>query len=114
MSAFTIISSFLYSFPQRQKLTLSLGECMWLHMDIIKKVVGNAQKIYPSVSYAWASVPTYPSGQIGFVLCGTAEDINFDKPRDGELEGCRYYTKRVHGAAFVLPRFCEEALAIKN
>jgi spermidine synthase len=87
---------------------------MWLHMPIIQKVVSNAQKMYPSVSYAGASVPTYPSGQIGFVLCGTAEGVKFDKPRDGEVEGCRYYSKGIHGAAFVLPRFCEEALALKK
>lgn len=94
--------------------SLTIGECMWLHLELMKKVVGNAQNMFPSVSYAWASVPTYPSGQIGFVLCGTAEGVEFDKPREVELEGCRYYNQAIHRAAFVLPKFCEDALAIKS
>jgi spermidine synthase len=26
--------------------------------------------LYPVVDYAYTTIPTYPSGQIGFILCG--------------------------------------------
>lgn len=45
------------------------GECIWLHMDLIKTVQTFCKKLFPSVSYAYCTIPTYPSGQIGFMLC---------------------------------------------
>ncbi len=44
------------------------GECMWLDMAVIQKVLEDAKNIFPVVSYAYTSVPTYPSGNIGYVL----------------------------------------------
>ncbi|KAJ0237358.1 hypothetical protein HA466_0247710 [Hirschfeldia incana] len=46
------------------------AESLWLHMDIIEDIVSNCRDIFKgSVNYAWTSVPTYPSGVIGFMLC---------------------------------------------
>ena len=41
---------------------------MWLHLDLISGVMENNRKIFPVVKYAYTTIPTYPSGQIGFVL----------------------------------------------
>ena len=38
------------------------GECMWLHLDLITRVVGITADIFPTVDYAYTSIPTYPSG----------------------------------------------------
>ena len=45
------------------------GESIWLHLNLIKKIVTFARDIFPTVSYAFASTPTYPSGTIGFLIC---------------------------------------------
>ena len=43
------------------------GECQWLHLPLIRKVMDNAASLY-SVRYAFTTIPTYPCGQIGFIM----------------------------------------------
>ncbi|CAF1391788.1 unnamed protein product, partial [Rotaria sordida] len=58
--------------------------------------------IFPTVAYAFASTPTYPSGTIAFLLCSLEKIIDqFDT---------RYYTDEVHRAAFTLPAFVHKKL----
>ena len=45
------------------------GESVWLHLDIIEQVLSYCRGLFPVVDYAYTTIPTYPSGQIGFVLC---------------------------------------------
>ena len=95
---------------------LTLGECQWLHLNLIKNVLDHSKKIYPTVEYAWASVPTYPSGQIGFILCCNEErDLKTPCrtwPKDFERAKLKYYNSQVHQAAFVLPQFTSNALGL--
>ncbi|KAJ1563606.1 hypothetical protein HK405_001434, partial [Cladochytrium tenue] len=91
------------------------GECQWLHLDIIRSVLEASRKIYPVVAYAWASVPTYPCGNMGFVLCCKEAGRDLRRParrfsREQEAELLRYYNAEVHEAAFVLPQFTKKAL----
>lgn len=44
------------------------GECQWLHLPLIRKVMDNAASLYSSVRYAFTTIPTYPCGQIGFIM----------------------------------------------
>lgn len=44
------------------------GECQWLHLDFIAGVIGKVRNLFPSVRYAYTTIPTYPSGQIGFLI----------------------------------------------
>ena len=39
------------------------GECMWLHLDLITRVVATTRRIFSSVEYAYTSIPSYPSGE---------------------------------------------------
>lgn len=41
-------------------------------MDLIKKMQDFCKSVYPTVDYAYTTIPTYPSGQIGFVLCSNS------------------------------------------
>ena len=45
------------------------GESIWLHLNLIKKIVQFTRNVFPTVAYAFASTPTYPSGTIGFLIC---------------------------------------------
>lgn len=44
------------------------GECQWLHLPLIRRVMDNASSLYSSVRYAYTTIPTYPCGQIGFIM----------------------------------------------
>ena len=65
--------------------------------------------------YAYTTIPTYPSGQIGFMVCckDPTSELKIPLrswPRDEEDRLCRYYNKEVHTASFVLPTFARTAL----
>ena len=72
-----------------------------------------------SVYYAWASIPTYTSGVIGFVISsteGSAVDfINLVNPIE-ELKDAtnltsplKFYNSEIHAAAFSLSAFIKKA-----
>ena len=42
---------------------------MWLHLRLIQNMKQFCETIYPSVAYGYCTIPTYPSGQIGFMMC---------------------------------------------
>lgn len=91
-------------------------ECLWLDLDLIKGAKRFCEEIYEKFSYAYATIPTYPSGQIGFVLCSTNKDTDFKVPErvlsDKQVKGMelRYYNSSVHKASFVLPEFARQVL----
>lgn len=49
------------------------GECLWLHLPLITTVLQACAEVFASVDYAFTTVPSYPSGQIGFILASTEE-----------------------------------------
>jgi spermidine synthase len=89
------------------------GECMWLHVDLIKPLVNSISRIYTNVEYAYTTIPTYPSGQIGFIVAtkGRGEcKVPARSPSDEVQKALRYYTSELHQAAFVLPNFAKRAI----
>jgi len=88
------------------------AECLWLHLDIIKALVKQSKELFSTAEYAYTTVPTYPSGQIGFVICSLrTDDFTAAVPAHGVDGGnLRYYNADVHKASFVLPEFARKAL----
>ena len=80
------------------------GECLWLHLPLIKNVIGATRELFPVAEYAFTTIPTYPSGQIGFAVCSKEKGRDL-KTALRKVEGTRYYNADVHRAAFVLPEF---------
>lgn len=95
----------------------SQGECIWLHLDLIKDIQTFCHQIFPVVSYATMPVPTYPSGQIGCILCSLNPETNFSKPvtkfSEEEIEKMNFkcYNTEFHSACFVLPQFAKKVLS---
>lgn len=94
----------------------NMAESMWLHTHLIEAMISICRETFKgSVHYAWASVPTYPSGVIGFLLCSTeGPPVDFIHPVNPieKLEGAtkhkrelRFYNSEMHSAAFALPTF---------
>lgn len=91
------------------------AESMWIHLDIIKNLKKSCKEIFPNVEYAFTTIPTYPTGQIGFMVCSKNNKIDLKTPlrsisEDEEDKIYNYYSKEVHKASFVLPNFAKKAL----
>uniref|UniRef100_A0A7S1SKC8 spermidine synthase n=1 Tax=Tetraselmis chuii TaxID=63592 RepID=A0A7S1SKC8_9CHLO len=98
------------------------GESLWLHMPIIEEVAKMCKDIFKggTVNYAYTTIPTYPSGQIGFMICTKKDDKKASMkvpqrappgPGPMNLPPLRYYSAEVHKASFVLPQYATSALA---
>mmetsp|Transcript_16778 Transcript_16778/g.36214 ORF Transcript_16778/g.36214 Transcript_16778/m.36214 type:complete len:227 (-) Transcript_16778:212-892(-) len=97
------------------------GECVWLHVDLIQPLVKAITPLFHTVEYAYCTIPSYPSGQIGFIIATKAAAAG----GEGNTKGCkvpvrepekdvqrelRYYTPEIHRASFVLPAFAKRAI----
>ncbi|XP_074349072.1 spermine synthase-like isoform X5 [Apium graveolens] len=101
----------------------SMAESMWLHTHLIEDMITACKESFKgSVHYAWTSVPTYPSGIIGFLLCSTeGPPVDFLNPVnpiekiDGAINNgreLRFYNSEIHTAAFALPSFLKRELCV--
>ncbi|AOA62245.1 Spermidine synthase [Komagataella phaffii CBS 7435] len=91
------------------------GENIWLHMEIIKNLKKACLEVFPVVEYAYCTIPTYPSGQIGFMVCSKDPNASLKFPLRSfsdtfEKEHLRYYNKKIHEASFILPTWARDAL----
>lgn len=92
------------------------GECLWLHAPLIRNLMGLCGDVFTdgTVAYAHTSVPSYPAGQIGFVLCSKAGPdavADFAQPnRAPPSAELRYYNAAMHTAALALPQFALQAI----
>ncbi|WAR15329.1 SPEE-like protein [Mya arenaria] len=92
------------------------GECLWLHLELIKGMLAFCRSLFPVSDYAFTTIPTYPSGQIGFVLCSKNPDTMFSTPvrelstEDVAQMKLKYYNSDIHRAAFILPEFARKVL----
>ncbi|KAK4219490.1 Spermidine/spermine synthase [Rhypophila decipiens] len=91
------------------------AENQWLHLPLITKLKKDCGEIFPVAEYAYTTIPTYPSGQIGFMVCSKDPNANVKVPLrkwspEEEVKLCRYYNAEIHKASFILPTFAAEAL----
>lgn len=92
------------------------GESMWLHLDIIEAVCKMCKGVFQggAVNYAYTTIPTYPSGQIGFMVCqkgGIGATMGAAEPqRVLPPDMTKYYHPALHRAAFVLPGFVKQRI----
>lgn len=86
---------------------------MWLHVNLISPLIKSISSIYTSVEYAYTTIPTYPSGQIGFIVATKGKGACCTPAREPTEEiqkELQYYTKELHKASFVLPAFAKRAI----
>lgn len=98
-------------------IVCSQAGTVWNDLELVSNTLNICKNQFPSAAYAYTSVPTYPSGQIGFVIGSLDKDIVFDQPQliftpeDEKKMKLRYYSSDIHKAAFVLPTFVKYRLA---
>jgi spermidine synthase len=80
----------------------------WFKADLIQTVQKDVKEIFPITRLYIANVPTYPSGMWTFTLGSKKHDpLEVSDDRFHEIE-TKYYTKELHKAAFVLPKFVQD------
>ena len=85
------------------------GECLWLHLPLIKELRDMTSKLFAVSEYAYTTIPTYPSGQIGFIVCAKAPGRDLRTPVR-EVKETKYYNAALHSCAFKLPEFARVLL----
>lgn len=101
----------------------NMAESMWLHTHLIQDLLSICRGIFKgSICYAWASVPTYPSGVIGFLLCSMeGPPVDFVHPVNPiealddavvHKRPLKFYNSEMHRAAFALPTFVKREVEL--
>lgn len=96
----------------------SQGESQWFDHELLKDMLDFCKTIFPDVAYAYAPMPTYLGGQIGFILCSKNKDVKLGEPirylSEGELDAYElsYYNSDIHKSAFCLPQFSKRRLGL--
>jgi len=94
------------------------GESMFLHGKLIRGLLDFCNGLYAKSAYSTGYVPTYPCGQIGYLLASKDPATNFKNPvtvfteeQKVKME-LRYYDEEIHRTSFVLPRNVKKALGL--
>ncbi|RLU20051.1 hypothetical protein DMN91_006657 [Ooceraea biroi] len=88
----------------------------WQNVHQVHNTFLHCKSVFPVAAYAVTTVPTYPTGQIGFVLGSSDSQTDLTTPlkifSEEELNRMemKYYDDKIHRAAFVLPRFVKKEL----
>lgn len=91
------------------------GENMWIHFDLIRDLVACCKDIFGHAEYATTSVPSYPCGQIGFIVARKGQDNRscnrpVRRPTPSFQSQLKWYSPQMHRAAFVLPHYIHQEL----
>lgn len=80
----------------------------WFKGDLIRSVFKDVKEVFPITRLYIANVPTYPSGMWTFTMGSKKYDpLEISEERFHDID-TRYYTKELHKAAFVLPKFVRD------
>lgn len=97
-------------------IVCSQGGTYWTDIEHVKQTLEFCKRQFPVAGYASIHVPSYPCGQIGFIIGCLDKNAKLTEPTvvlgDDEIKSMnlRYYSPRTHKAAFELPFFVEQEL----
>ncbi|RWS23598.1 Spermidine synthase-like protein [Leptotrombidium deliense] len=92
------------------------AESYWFDLKLVVSMFKMAKQLFKCVEYASISIPTYPAGQIGFLIACKDKEVNFSEPlhtfsnKQQTQMALKYYSANIHRSSFVLPPFICEAL----
>ncbi|MDM5303652.1 spermidine synthase [Bacillus subtilis] len=82
----------------------------WFTPELITNVQRDVKEIFPITKLYTANIPTYPSGLWTFTIGSKKYDpLAVEDSRFFEID-TKYYTKDIHKAAFVLPKFVSDLI----
>lgn len=100
----------IYEALKEDGLFVAQTDNPWFKADLIQQVNKDVKEIFPIVRVYGANIPTYPSGLWTFTIGSkTYDPLEVDEAEIPDI-ATKYYTPRLHKAAFVLPRFVEDLI----
>jgi len=100
----------IYEALTKDGIFIAQTETPFFLPETVKKVFKDAKEIFPITKMFMAAIPTYPGGYWSFTIGSkTCDPTKVDIDQIPELD-TKYYTKELHLAAFVLPRYVEMLL----
>lgn len=79
----------------------------WFKSELIQNVYNDVKEIFPITRLYTANIPTYPSGLWTFTIGSKKYDpLKVEEKNFFPIE-TKYYTKELHFASFVLPKFVQ-------
>jgi spermidine synthase len=84
---------------------------MWTDSDHIRNLVAVCADIFDTAEYATTNVPSYPGGQIGFILSRKGDGFNRTRGCSVPLripsfqQDLQWYNPLMHRSAFALPQY---------
>jgi spermidine synthase len=98
----------IYEALKEDGLFVAQTDNPWFKADLIRNVNRDIRAIFPIVRVYGANIPTYPSGLWTFTIGSKKYDpLAVDEAGIPEID-TKYYSPRLHKAAFVLPKFVED------
>lgn len=90
-------------------IAVTQAESFHYHRETISSLFAFIPSIFAEYGYYWTSIPTYPSGIIGFTfLSDSINPYSFEIDPARVPSGLKYYSTDIHRAAFTLPAFARE------
>lgn len=88
------------------------SENVWLKIELLKNLKATISEIFPVVKYAYTTVPTYTSGQLGLMISSKNPNAKLNipartVPKEKEEELFKYYNSEIHKASFILPNWAK-------
>ncbi|ODQ60626.1 hypothetical protein WICANDRAFT_39990 [Wickerhamomyces anomalus NRRL Y-366-8] len=88
------------------------SENVWLKIELLKNLKATISEIFPVVKYAYTTVPTYTSGQLGLMISSKNPNAKLNIPartvsKEKEEELFKYYNSEIHKASFILPNWAK-------
>lgn len=98
----------IYEALKEDGLFVAQTDNPWFKAGLIQQVNHDVKEIFPIVRVYAANIPTYPSGLWTFTMGSKVHDpLQIEASDIPELD-TKYYSPRLHHAAFVLPKFVED------
>lgn len=100
----------IYQALKEEGIFVAQTDNPWFKADLIQSVFKDVKEIFPITGLYTANIPTYPSGLWTFTIGSKKHHpLEICDDRFIEME-TKYYTKELHKAAFVLPKFVADLL----
>ena len=87
-------------------------ETPFLLPDLVKSIYDDIKEVFPIAKIFMAGIPTYPTGYWSFTVGSKKYDPSKINMEDKGSFPTKYYTKELHEASFVLPKFVKDLIGI--
>lgn len=98
---------------KEEGIAVTQSESYFYDSNLVERITGYSKKYYEVSEYYFTTVPTYPSGVIGFSFCSKKYHPldHLNEERVNKLQhSFKYYNPDIHRGSFALPSFIKNRI----